>query len=61
MLAHLKTHIDSQGDMFYVLGDGCLDAVVKKGDVDLRWKIFSGKMEFSQICKSHVHNDFHQG
>ena len=28
--------------MFYVLGDGCLDAVVKKGDVDLRWKIFSG-------------------
>ena len=25
-----------QGDMFYVLGDGCLDAVVKKGDVDLR-------------------------
>ena len=37
-----KKHIDSQGDMFYVLGDGCLDAVVKKGDVDLRCKIFSG-------------------
>ena len=31
--------------MFYVLGDGCLDAVVKKGDVDLRWKIFSGSNE----------------
>ena len=26
--------------MFYVLGDGCLDAVVKKGDVDLRYKMF---------------------
>ena len=26
--------------MFYVLGDGCLDAVVKKGDVDLRFEIF---------------------
>ena len=33
--------------MFYVLGDGCLDAVVKKGDVDLRCKIFSGQMEKS--------------
>ena len=29
-----KSHL--QGDMFYVLGDGSLDAVVKKGDVDLR-------------------------
>jgi len=40
---HVRKHfgkatclIKEEGDMFYVLGDGCLDAVVKKGDVDLR-------------------------
>jgi len=40
---HVRKHfgkatclIKEEGDMFYVLGDGSLDAVVKKGDVDLR-------------------------
>ena len=36
--------------MFYVLGDGCLDAVVKKGDVDLRWEIV--KKNKAKIAKT---------
>lgn len=36
--------------MFYVLGDGCLDAVVKKGDVDFRLEIFL--MNKAKIAKT---------